>query len=49
MREPFWIKKTQYWYVWDQGKQIRLSKEKDPDGGSRKSPPPAVENRRYRE
>lgn len=45
MREPFWRSQTQYWYLEIDGKQIRLSKlgDRDPDGGTRKAPPPSVQ------
>jgi integrase len=44
MREPWWRKQNGHWYLEVDGKQVRLSKEPDPDGGSRKEPPPPVQN-----
>jgi integrase len=43
MRKPFWRKFNAHWYVNVNGKQQRLSEEPDPDGGSRKNPPPEIE------
>jgi integrase len=48
MREPWWRSQTQFWYVEINGKQVRLSKQKDPEGGERKQPPPDVENEWHR-
>jgi integrase len=42
MREPWWRQQNGHWYVKHFGKQHRLSKEPDPDGGGRKNPPAAV-------
>src|SRR5437667_5303935 len=41
-RSPWWREQTQFWYVKVNGKQVRLGKEKDPDGATRKDPPSAV-------
>jgi integrase len=48
MREPWWRSQTQHWYLEVNGNQVRLSKEKDPAGGDRKHPPPAVQNEWHR-
>src|SRR4051812_19025842 len=48
MREPWWRQQTEHWYLEVNGKQIRISKQPDPDGGTRKSPPPAVQNEWHR-
>lgn len=48
MRRPFWVKSSQHWYIELNGKQIRLSKDRDPDGKDRKHPPPDVENEWHR-
>src|ERR1700692_1369238 len=48
MREPWWRKQNQHWYLEVDGKQKRISKDKDPDGGDRKYPPPAVQNEWHR-
>ena len=48
MNSPWWREQTQFWYVKINGKQVRLSEEKDPDGGTRKGPPPNVENAWHR-
>src|SRR5205823_2626927 len=50
MREPFWRAQTGYWYIEQNGKQVRLSKlgDRDPDGATRKYPPPAVQNEWHR-
>lgn len=45
MRRPFWRSQTQHWYIKVGKTQQRLSDKPDPDGGSRKDPPPAVQNR----
>lgn len=43
MRKPYWRSYNQHWYVEHYGRQRRLSQEPDPQGGSRKQPPRAVE------
>lgn len=50
MRAPFWRSQTGYWYIELDGKQVRLSKlgDRDPDGGSRKEPPPTVQSEWHR-
>src|SRR5689334_13203524 len=48
MRKPWWRKQTQHWYVRHNREQVRLSEEPDPDGGSRKHPPRAVEDAWHR-
>lgn len=48
MREPWWRKQNGHWYLEINGKQKRISKEPDPDGGDRKYPPPSVENEWHR-
>jgi integrase len=48
VRKPFWRAFNQHWYINIHGKQRRLSTEPDPDGGSRKDPPPHIENAWHR-
>jgi integrase len=45
MREPWWRKQNGHWYLEVNGKQVRISDEPDPDGGERKNPPVAVQNK----
>src|SRR4051794_29364071 len=48
MREPWWRKQTQHWYLEVDGKQVRISKTPDPEGGTRKNPPSAVQKEWHR-
>ena len=48
MKAPWWRKQTGHWYIEQHGKQVRISKERDPDGETRKFPPAAVQNEWHR-
>ena len=50
MREPFWRSQTHFWYIEQNGKQVRLSKlgDRDPEGDTRKFPPASVQNEWHR-
>jgi integrase len=48
MREPWWRKQTGHWYLECNGKQKRISKNPDPEGGKRKYPPTEVQNEWHR-
>ena len=48
MRTPWWRKQNGHWYLELHGKQVKLSKKPDWDGGERKSPPAFVENEWHR-
>ena len=48
MRRPYWREQTQHYYVKVNGKPVRLSRQRHPDGDKRKTLPIEVENEWHR-